>query len=155
MVRQRAPFGLIIRDGEEGYVTSMEIKKRQSAARGHLSQSYSGRARAEQYMARRIPLRRSSLGDGWHFLKASEVLDKKTEAPKKSISFAAAPLKGLKSYLGTYAFKGVGTQTADKLLAGAESDVFADLSLTARRACRTLRNFVEGCDGFCRGVGRH
>ncbi|MBT3765887.1 MAG: AAA family ATPase [Proteobacteria bacterium] len=70
------------------------------------------------------------LGDGWHFLKASEVLDKKSTAPIKSINFPASPLKGLKSYFGTYAFKGVGTQTADKLLSGAKSDVFAHLSET-------------------------
>ena len=65
---------------------------------------------------------------GWYFFKPDKSAQQKSLSPKSAIHLKDIPTNGIRSYLETYAFKGIGPETAKKLAVPETENIYADLS---------------------------
>jgi exodeoxyribonuclease V alpha subunit len=65
---------------------------------------------------------------GWYFFAAEKNVSEETLNSSKAIQLKRSPLKGVRSYLETYAFKGIGKETAKKFADPSSANIFGDLS---------------------------
>ena len=69
---------------------------------------------------------------GWYFFSPGIAAENENINPSDTIYLQEAPVEGVRSYLETYAFKGIGKETAKKLTSEQGPNVLSDLSGSAR-----------------------
>lgn len=96
-----------------------------------------------------VSSRRIDLPDGWHFFGSAEPAKGSDKEKPQPISFQEAPLDGIRSYLATYAFKGIGSKTADSLLSNFQGDVFMHLSQPPKAIAEQCNIPRKAAEAFC------